>query len=227
MLESRSFLKINPPKSKMNPKVDEYLRGETRWREEQEILRSIALDCGLSEEVKWGHPCYAFEKKNVVIISGLKDYCALSFFNGALLKDPKGILVRPGENTRAGRLVRFTSASEITRLKADLKSYILEAIELEKAGVKVDMTEGAELEMPEELEDQLDKSPVLREAFESLTPGRQRAYILHIAAAKQSKTREARIEKVKPRILDGKGLNDCTCGHSKRMPACDGSHRFL
>lgn len=211
----------------MNPKVTDYLQGLENWQAELRKLRDIALDCGLSEELKWGYPCYAFEKKNVVIISGLKDYCALSFFNGALLKDPKGILVKPGENTRAGRLVRFTSVAEITEQMAALKAYILEAVELEKAGVKVDMKEGAQLEMPEELEKQLDASPVLREAFVGLTPGRQRAYILHISAAKQSKTREARIEKLKPRILDGKGLNDCTCGHSKRMPACDGSHRFL
>lgn len=212
---------------RMNPKVDEYLQGLEKWRNELLELRAIALDCGLSEEWKWRQPCYAFDKRNVVIISGLKDYCSLSFFNGALLKDPHGMLVKPGENTRAGRLIRFSSLGEIKKLKAVLKAYILEAVELEKAGVKVDFKETADLEMPEELETRLDASPVFREAFEALTPGRQRAYILHISAAKQSKTREARIEKCKPRILDGKGLNDCTCGHSKRMPACDGSHRFL
>lgn len=211
----------------MNPEVDEYLRGLDKWKTELLKLRAIALDCKLSEELKWGHPCYAHQKKNVVIISGLKDYCALSFFNGALLKDPHGILVKPGENTRAGRLVRFTGVPEIVDKKAILKAYILEAIELEKAGLKVDLKDGAELEMPEELERQLDASPALREAFEALTPGRQRGYILHVSGAKQSKTRESRIEKCKPRILDGKGLNDCTCGLSKKMPGCDGSHKTL
>jgi len=211
----------------MNPEVDGYLKGLDKWQEELSKLRELALDCDLSEQLKWGHPCYSFQKKNVVIISGLKDYCALSFFNGALLKDPHGILVKPGENTRAGRLVRFTGVGEIAEKKAILKAYILEAIALEKAGLKVNLKEGAELEMPVELEKQLDGSPALREAFEGLTPGRQRAYLLHVSGAKQSKTREARIEKIKPRILDGKGLNDCTCGQSKRMPACDGSHRFL
>jgi len=192
----------------MNPKVDEYLSKAKKWQEEMEKLRMIILDCQLTEELKWGKPCYTFQKSNIVIIIGLKEYCALLFFKGALLKDANGILIKPGENTQAGRQIRFTNVREIVEMEPILKAYIYEAIEVEKAGLKVNFKKNTELIIPEEFQNKLDEIPALKTAFDALTPGRQRAYILYFSAPKQSKTRESRVEKCMQKILDGKGLND-------------------
>jgi len=189
-----------------NPKVDAYLERETTWQAEFTALRTIIRDFGLSEDFKWGHPCYALDKTNIVLMHGFKEYCALLFFKGALMKDPSGILIQQTENVQAARQIRFTSAEEIKRMANSLKSYIQEAIEVEKAGLKVEFKK--EFEIPAELQGKLDERPDLKKAFEALTPGRQRAYILHVSGAKQAKTREARIEKCIPQILDGKGLDD-------------------
>lgn len=192
----------------MNPKVDAYLSGVDKWREEFEALRAIILDLPLTEELKWGVPCYAFDKKNVVLIHGFKDYCAILFVKGALLKDADGVLIRQTENVQAARQIRFTQVGEIAQLEPVLKAYIAEAIEIEKSGRKVKLKAPSDFAMPEELQNKLDEAPALKAAFQALTPGRQRAYILHFSAPKQSKTREARIEKHTQSILDGKGLND-------------------
>lgn len=189
-----------------NPKVDAYLEREKTWRSEFEALRAIIRDFDLSEDFKWGHPCYALDKSNIVLMHGFKDYCALLFFKGALMKDPGGILVQQTENVQAARQIRFTSADEIRRMANALKSYIQEAIEVEKAGLKVEFKK--EFDIPEELQTKLDERPDLKTAFQALTPGRQRAYILHVAGAKQAKTREARVEKCIPQILEGKGIDD-------------------
>ncbi|HBL45827.1 YdeI/OmpD-associated family protein [Gimesia sp.] len=210
----------------MNPDVDEYLSKARQWQEELVTLRAIVLDTPLTEEWKWRAPCYTFQKKNVALIGAFKDNCVLSFFKGALLKDDLGILTKPGENTQAGRVVRFTSLQEIIELEPVLKAYIAEAIEVEKAGLKVDVKKEAE-PIPAEFQKKLDESPALQTAFEALTPGRQRGYLMHFSAAKQSKTREARVEKYIPQILDGKGIHDCTCGLSQKLPACDGSHKSI
>jgi uncharacterized protein YdeI (YjbR/CyaY-like superfamily) len=191
----------------MNPKVDEYLSHAQQWRDETDKLRRIILGCGLTEEFKWGKPCYTFENCNVVIIQGFKECCALLFCKGALLNDPKGILKKPGENTQGARRVLFTNVGEIVGMKAMLKAYILEAIEAEKAGLKVKYKKNPE-PVPEELKTRLGESPTLKAAFAALTPGRQRAYILYFSAAKQSNTREARVDKCAQQILKGKGLND-------------------
>jgi uncharacterized protein YdeI (YjbR/CyaY-like superfamily) len=194
--------------NKMNPKVDELIRKSKKWHKEFEKLRSIILNCGLTEEVKWGQPCYTSEKKNIVLIHGFKEYCALLFFKGALLKDSKGILIQQTENVQAARQVRFTNVAEIVDLEPVLKSYISEAIEVEKAGLKVELKKTSEYIIPEEFQKELDEKPILKDAFEALTPGRQRAYIYYFSQPKQSKTRESRVEKYIPHILDGKGLND-------------------
>jgi len=191
----------------MNPKVDTFFNKAEKWQPEFEALRAIILDFPLTEELKWGKPCYAFQESNILIIQGFKEYCALMFCKGALLKDPKNILVKPGENTQAGRQIRFTHVQEIVEMKPLLKAYIEEAIAAEKAGLKVEFKKNPE-PIPEELQSKLDKNAALKTAFETLTPGRQRAYILYFSAAKQSKTRESRIEKCMPQILKGKGLND-------------------
>lgn len=211
----------------MNPEVDQYLAEAEKWKEELAALRSILLDCDLDEELKWRSPCYCYKKHNVAIIGELKDCCTLSFFKGTLLKDPRGILQKPGENTRAGRVIRFTGVEEIEALAPVLKEYLKEAVELEKAGRKVDFDQDRDIEIPEEFQSKLDEEPGLKTAFEALTPGRQRAYLLFFSGAKQSKTRTSRVEKYIPRILDGKGINDCTCGLSRKMPYCDGSHNEL
>ena len=194
--------------NRMNPKVDGYLKRAKKWREEFEKLRVIILDCGLTEELKWGHPCYTLQKSNLVLIHGFKAYCALLFFKGALLKDPKGILVQQTENVQAARQIRFTNVREILKMEPLLKAYIREAIEVEKAGLKVDYKKTAEFEIPEEFQNELDKIPALKRAFAALTPGRQRGYILYFSGAKQSKTRESRVEKCMQQILSGKGLDD-------------------
>lgn len=193
-------------KSELNPKVDAYLAREKAWREEFTALRAILRDFDLSEEFKWGHPCYALGKTNIVLMHGFKEYCALLFFKGALMKDPSGILIQQTENVQAARQIRFTSADEIKRMANMLKSYVQEAIEVEKAGLKVEFKK--EFEIPEEFQSELDQHADLKKAFEALTPGRQRAYILHFSGAKQAKTRQARVEKYIPQILEGKGIDD-------------------
>jgi uncharacterized protein YdeI (YjbR/CyaY-like superfamily) len=192
----------------MNPKVDFYFSKAKQWQKELEQLRMIVLDCGLTEELKWGVPCYTFQKRNIVLIHVFKEYCALLFFKGALLNDAKDILIQQTENVQAARQVRFTNLKEIVKLKATLKAYIYEAIEVEKAGLKVTLKKTTEFSIPEEFQKKLDKSPALKTAFTALTPGRQRAYLLHFSAPKQSKTRESRIERSMKQILSGKGLND-------------------
>jgi uncharacterized protein YdeI (YjbR/CyaY-like superfamily) len=193
---------------KLNPKVDAFLEKASRWSGELDQLRAIVLDCELTEELKWGVPCYTYQDRNVVLIHGFKEYCALLFFNGALMKDPKGILIQQTANVQAGRQIRFTSLQEIVKQKATLKSYVRDAIAVEKSGVKLAYKKTEEFSVPEEFQSKLDKLPKLKSAFEALTPGRQRAYLLHFSSAKQSKTREARIEKCTPQIFEGKGLND-------------------
>ncbi|MBY0022723.1 uncharacterized protein YdeI (YjbR/CyaY-like superfamily) [Paenibacillus jamilae] len=195
-------------REEMNPKVDVYLGKVNKWKAEMEKLRAIMLDCQLTEELKWGKPCYMFQNSNIAIIQGFKEHCALMFFKGALLKDPNGILIKPGEDTQAGRQIRFTNVEEIVEMDTILKAYIIEAVEVEKAGLKVDFKKNTELIFPEEFQAKLDENPALKTAFAALTPGRQRAYIMHFAAPKQSKTRESRIEKCMQDILAGKGLND-------------------
>jgi uncharacterized protein YdeI (YjbR/CyaY-like superfamily) len=192
----------------MNPKVDAYLSRAKRWRDEFEKLRMIILESGLTEELKWGVPCYTFEKTNIVLIHGFKEYCALLFFKGALLKDREGILIRQTATVQAARQIRFTNVREIVKMKPILKAYVYEAIEIEKAGLKVAFKKTSEFKMPEEFQNKLNKLPALKTAFYSLTPGRQRAYILYFSQARQSKTRESRVEKCMPQILNGKGLND-------------------
>ncbi len=198
----------NQKMSGMNPKVDAFLRRAKKWREEFEELRTIILDCGLTEELKWGKPCYTFQRGNIAVVQGFKEYCALMFFKGALLNDPHGILKTPGEHTQAGRQIRFTNAREMVEMEPILKAYIDEAIQVEKAGLKVDFKKTTEYIIPEEFQSKLDELPALKSAFDALTPGRQRAYILYFSAPKQSKTRESRVEKHMQQILDGKGLND-------------------
>jgi uncharacterized protein YdeI (YjbR/CyaY-like superfamily) len=193
---------------RMNPKVDEYLRKANKWQEEFEKLRMIILDCQLTEELKWGWPCYTFQKKNIVLIHGFKEYCALLFMKGALLNDANGILIQQTENVQAARQIRFTKVREIVEMETILKAYIYEAIEVEKTGLKVNFKEKTELVFPEEFQKKFDENPALKAAFDALTPGRQRAYNLYFSAPKQSKTRESRVEKCMQQILDGKGLND-------------------
>jgi len=211
----------------MNPKIDEYLNKVTKWREELELLRSIVLDCGLIEELKWGVPCYTFQNKNIVLIHAFKEYCALLFMNGSLLSDTRGILIQQTENVQTGRQIRFTSIDEIQEMGTILKAYIYEAIELEKAGIKAVLKKTEDFKIAEEFQLKLDSDPSLKTAFQALTPGRQKGYLLHFSGAKQAKTRESRIEESIPRIFKGLGINDCTCGLSKRFPICDGSHKYV
>ena len=192
----------------MNPKVDFYFIKAKKWQKEFETLRSIVLDCQLTEELKWGNPCYTFEKKNIVLIHGFKDYCALLFFKGELLKDPKGILVQQTENVQSARQIRFTNVQEIVKLNLTLKSYIYEAVKVEESGLKVEFKKTSEFAVPEEFQNKLDKNRALKTAFKALTPGRQRAYLFYFSSAKQSKTRSARVEQYVEQILDGRGLDD-------------------
>jgi len=192
----------------MNPKVDFYFNKAKKWQEEIEKLRAIALDCGLTEELKWGCPCYTWQGNNIVLIHTFKEYCAFLFFKGALLSDVEGILVQQTENVQSARQVRFTNINEIVETTATLRAYIYEAIEVEKAGLKVEFKKTEEFTMPDEFRYKLDRIPALKAAFEALTPGRQKGYLLYFSQAKQSKTREARVEKYIPQILDGKGLDD-------------------
>jgi uncharacterized protein YdeI (YjbR/CyaY-like superfamily) len=195
-------------KSIMNPKVDFFFSKAEKWQEEFEQLRMICLDCGLTEELKWGCPCYTFENRNIVLIHGFKEYCALLFFKGALLQDARDILIQQTENVQAARQIRFTKVREIVKLEPILKAYIQEAIEVEKAGLKVNFKKTVDFNIPEEFQNKLDQLPALRTSFESLTPGRQRAYIFYFSQPKQSKTRASRVEKCMQQILNGKGLND-------------------
>jgi uncharacterized protein YdeI (YjbR/CyaY-like superfamily) len=192
----------------MNPKVDWYFDKASAWQKEIQQLRAIILDCDLAEELKWGCPCYTFEKHNIVLIHVFKDYCAVLFFKGALIKDTKGILVQQTENVQAARQIRFTSVQQIIKLQKTLKAYIYEAVKIEVAGLKVVFKQAKEFSIPEEFQKQLDKNRALRNAFYELTPGRQRGYLLYFSSAKQSTTREARVEKYKKQILEGKGLED-------------------
>lgn len=192
----------------MNPKLDFFFAKDNKWQQEYKQLRSIVLDCGLEEELKWGQPCYVFQKTNIVLIHGLKEYCALLFFKGALLKDTKKMLIQQTENVQAARQVRFTHVKEIVQLEKVLKAYIFEAIEVEKAGLKVPMKKTGAFPMPDEFKTALKKNAKLKRAFEALTPGRQRAYLLHFSQPKQSATKVSRIEKSTAAILAGKGLND-------------------
>jgi len=199
---------MNSKNEKRNPKVDAFFARAKYWREEFEKLRTIVLDCDLTEEMKWGCPCYTFEKSNIVLIHGFKEYCALLFFKGALLKDPKGILVQQTERVQAARQIRFASVRDIDKLKTALKAYVKEAIEIKKAGSKVNYKRTSEFRVPEEFQDKLNEMPALKTAFDALTPGRQRAYILYFSTPKQSTTRASRVEKNVKQILKGKGLND-------------------
>src|SRR4030065_429376 len=192
----------------MNPKVDVYFSKAKKWQEELEKLRTIILDCQLTEELKWGVPCYTFQKSNIILIHVFKEYCALLFIKGALLNDAEGILIKQTENVQAARQIRFTNVREIVELETILKAYICEAIEVEKAGLKVNLKKTTEFIIPEEFQNKLNEIPALKTAFNALTPGRQRAYILYFSAPKQSKTRESRVEKCMQQILNGKGLND-------------------
>jgi uncharacterized protein YdeI (YjbR/CyaY-like superfamily) len=194
--------------NRTNPKVDFFFNKAKQWQEEFEKLRMIVLDCGLTEGLKWGVPCYTFENSNIVLMHGFKEYCALLFHKGALLKDPVGILVQQTQNVQAARQIRFTTVEEIDEMEHILKAYIQEAIEVEKAGLEVEFKETSEFKVPEEFQTKLDENPALKAAFEALTPGRQRGYLLYFSGAKQSKTREARVKKYTQHILNGKGLND-------------------
>jgi uncharacterized protein YdeI (YjbR/CyaY-like superfamily) len=211
----------------VNPQVDEFISKLKKWQPEFTALRKILLDCGLEEDFKWKQPCYTFQQSNIVIIGSYKEFCVLSFLKGSLLQDAQGILSKPGENSQSARVIRFTSVAEILKMETLLRAYIQEAIIVEQSGLKVAFKEITDHSIPEELQLKLDDNPVLNAAFKSLTPGRQRAYYLYFSAPKQSKTRESRIEKYTQQIIDGKGINDCTCGLSKKMPYCDGSHKFI
>ena len=192
----------------MNPDVDFFFDKPKTWQKEFQELRNIIIDCGLDEELKWGQPCYLHQGRNIVLIHGFKEYCAMLFFKGALLNDPEGILVQQTENVQSARQIRFTSLKEITKMKKTLKAYVYEAIEVEKAGLKVKFKKPTEFAMAEEFRKKLDRNKTLKKAFEELTPGRQRGYLLYFASAKQAKTRESRVEKYIPQILKGKGLED-------------------
>ena len=195
-------------KSRMNPKVDFFFSKAKKWQEEFQRLRMIILDCQLTEELKWGCPCYTFQQRNIVLIHGFKEYCALLFFKGALLKDAKAVLIQQTANVQAARQIRFTNAREITKMEPILKAYIKEAIEVEKAGLKVNYKKTTEFKIPDEFQNKLDEIPALKTAFDALTPGRQRGYLFYFSQPKQSKTRASRVEKCMQQILNGKGLND-------------------
>jgi uncharacterized protein YdeI (YjbR/CyaY-like superfamily) len=192
----------------MNPKVDWFFEKDSKWQKEYQKLRMIILDCGLTEELKWGCPCYTFENSNIVLIHGFKEYCALLFFKGALLNDANGILIQQTKNVQSARQVRFTNLKEIVKIEKILKAYVYEAIEVERAGLKVKLKETKEFKIPEEFQNKLNKNTALKKAFKALTPGRQRAYLFYFSQPKQSKTKEARVEKYLQKILEGKGLDD-------------------
>lgn len=207
-----------------NPAIDQFLAKQKKWQNELVIFRSIALDCGLTEEVKWGVPCYTCNGKNILIIHGFKEYCAMNFFKGALLKDNEKILIQQTSNSEATRQIRITTGDELKAIESTVRAYVFEAIEVEKAGLTIPYKKVADLAYPEELTEVFEQKPALKEAFLKLTPGRQKGLILFFSGAKQSATRLSRIEKNEKRIMMGKGIDDCICGKSKRMPRCDGSH---
>jgi uncharacterized protein YdeI (YjbR/CyaY-like superfamily) len=211
----------------MNPSVDAFLEKTDKWKAELTALRKIMLDCQLIETLKWGQPCYMFNKTNVVILANFKESCAVSFLKGALLSDTENLLVKPGENSQSGRFIRFNSVDEIIEKEAIIKAYVFEAIEVEKAGLKIAPRDPEAEPLISELIQRFEENPTLKKAFEALTPGRQRAYNLFFTAAKQSETRFSRIDSYTDRIYNKKGMNDCVCGLSKRMPNCDGSHKQL
>ena len=210
----------------MLPEVSHFIEGATQWQEEMNLLRSILLECKLEEAYKWKKPCYTYNASIVVMIQPFKTHCDLGFFNGALLKDKEQLLEKAGEHTQAARQMRFANVKEIAKLKTTIKSYLKEAIDIEAKGLKFESTESSKSIQVEELETIFKKNKALQKAFLALTPGRQRAYLIHFAGAKQSATRIARIEKHSDAILAGRGISDCTCGLSKRMPYCDGSHKY-
>jgi uncharacterized protein YdeI (YjbR/CyaY-like superfamily) len=211
----------------MNKKVTDYLNGLTQWKDELTRLREIILDCDLVEDFKWKHPCYTYKGKNIALLHGFKEYSALLFYKGALLKDPKKILIQQTKNVQAGRQIRFINLEEINQLEAVIKNYLLEAVEHEKSGQKIPMKKVSDFDFPSELGDKFKENHELEATFKNLTPGRQKGYLLNFSQAKQSSTRLSIIEKNTTRIFEGKGLNDCICGLSKRMPNCDGSHNQL
>ncbi len=211
----------------MNQKVDDFINNAKKWRNELELLRAILLNCGLTEELKWKQPCYMFNNTNLVIISEFKDSCVISFLNGALLNDEKQILTKAGINTQAARIIRFTNTKQIIELQKTLTTYIFQSIEIEKAGIKFKTIKNNEFVFVDELQQKINTNALFKKAFLALTPGRQRAYNIYFSGAKQSKTRNERIESYTPKILLGIGFNDCTCGLSKKMPQCDGSHKIL
>ncbi|MGS2727871.1 DUF1801 domain-containing protein [Psychroserpens sp. BH13MA-6] len=211
----------------MNEEINKYLNGLEKWKLELKKLREIILDCGLKEEFKWMHPCYTDNGKNIVLIHEFKDYCAILFHKGALLKDPENILVQQTENVQSARQIRFTDLPEIEELEPTIKKYIREAIGIEKSGKKVEKKKISDFNVPIELEQIFSENADFEKAFNNLTAGRQRGYLLHFDKPKQSKTKISRIKKNMERIKDGYGLNDCTCGLSKRKPNCDGSHKQL
>ena len=211
----------------MNPKVDVFLEKAKKWPKELKQLRSIILECGLTEELKWGQPCYTYQDKNILILGEFKEHCILSFLKGVLLHDQHQLLSKPGENSQSARIIRFKSVQEIVAIKAILKAYIYDALEIEKMGLKLDVLDTSELKFVQELQKKLAKDLAFKTAFENLTPGRQRAYNIYFSAPKQSKTRDSRIDAYTQRILNGKGFNDCVCGLSKKMPSCDGSHKNI
>ena len=211
----------------MDPKVDEYFEKLQKWQLELQTLREILNDCMLTETYKWKHPCYTYRNNNIVIIGGFKEYCTINFFKGVLLKDSEKILTKQGENSQSSRIIPFTNVKDIKRLTPIIKSYIFEAIEIEKAGLTVQTKSVNDYEIPEELTQKFTENIDFKNAFRALTPGRQKGYLLYFSQPKQSKTKISRIEKYLNRILEGKGLNDCICGLSKRMPNCDGSHKYI
>lgn len=211
----------------MNQQVDQFINESDKWREEYAVLRGLLLDCGLTEELKWKQPCYMYKGKNLMLMSAFKDACFISFFNGTLMSDTNKILVSPGENSQSVKYLKFKDLDAILKNRTIIKAYIYESIEIEKAGLKVDKKLSKNFVFPVELLEKFKDSPKFKNAFEGLSTGRQRAYNLFFIGAKQSKTRRARIEKHEQRILNGFGINDCTCGHSKRKPNCDGSHKYL
>ena len=211
----------------MESPIDSYFSKPTKWQEELQQLRSIVLSCQLREEFKWSTPCYCHQANNIVLIGSFKDYCTLSFFKGVLLLDEAKILEKPGPNSQSSRLIRFRSVEEINAKEELLRQYIYEAIEIENAGQKVNRITSDETENVPELIEMLNANEELNKAFNALTPGRKRGYIIYFSGAKHSKSRYSRIEKYIPRILDGKGFHDCVCGLTKKPPSCDGSHKFI
>lgn len=211
----------------MNPELELYFSDLGLYKPILNQLRAIVLSCGLTEEVKWKGPCYTYQGKNIVMLGNFKDNCVISFFKGSLLQDSDGFLTKPGENSNVFRIIRFKSMDDFINVEPFLKAYIFEAIEIEKSGAKLPTLDISTIEIPDELTRNFKGNEQFKMAFESLTPGRQRAYITFFSAAKNAQTRFDRIEKFKNQIMDGKGMNDCTCGLSRRMPACDGSHKIL